>query len=49
MTDCVAEDPETGELLWSAATVCTCGEGTFPCRKRQQITQILGVEEAWQR
>jgi hypothetical protein len=49
VTDSVAKDPETGELLWSAATVCACGVSTFPCPQRQRITQILGVEEAWQR
>lgn len=46
VTDCVAKDPDTGELLWSASTCCACGSGEFPCAKRRQITRILGVEEA---
>lgn len=47
-TDMVSKDPATGELLWSAITVCACGSGEFPCRQRQQITAILGVQEAHQ-
>ena len=43
-----SKDPETGEPLWSAATVCACGVGEFPCGYRQQLTAILGVVEEWQ-
>lgn len=46
VTDQVTRDPETGELLWSAAIVCACGAGEYPCLKRRQIARILGVEEA---
>ena len=46
VTDMVSKDPQTGELLWSAATVCACGSGAFPCQKRRELTRILGVEEA---
>jgi hypothetical protein len=45
VTDMVVRDPASGELLYSAATVCACG-WEFPCRKRRQILQILGVQEA---
>jgi hypothetical protein len=48
VTDCVSKDPETGEDLWSAATVCACGVGEFPCPQRQQLTAILGVVEEHQ-
>jgi hypothetical protein len=41
-------DPETGERLWSAATVCACGTGEFPCPQRQRLTAILGVVEEYQ-
>jgi hypothetical protein len=48
VTNGMSKDPETGEDLWAAATVCSCGIGEFPCGYRRQITAILGVEEAYQ-
>ncbi|MGW7398102.1 hypothetical protein ACWGH7_16575 [Streptomyces cyaneofuscatus] len=38
-------DPKTGEPLWSAATVCACGTGEFPCPQRRQLTAIFGISE----
>lgn len=48
VTNGTRKDPETGEDLWAAATVCSCGIGEFPCGYRRKITAILGVEEAYQ-
>jgi hypothetical protein len=45
VTDMVSKDPATGERLWSAATVCACGAGEFPCEKRREIARVLGAEE----
>ena len=41
-------DPATGEPLWSAATVCACGTGEFPCPQRRWLTAVFGVEEEQQ-
>jgi hypothetical protein len=41
------KDPETGDDLWRAATVCACGAGEFPCPQRRQLTAILGVVEEY--
>ncbi|WP_329474209.1 hypothetical protein OIE75_41215 (plasmid) [Streptomyces sp. NBC_01723] len=40
-----SKDPETGEPLWSAATICSCGVGEFPCPQRRWLTAIFGIEE----
>jgi hypothetical protein len=48
VTDGVSKDPETGETLYKAATVCACGIGEFPCGYRQQITAVFGVVEEYQ-
>jgi hypothetical protein len=40
-----SKDPETGEPLWSAATVCACGTGEFPCPQRRRLTAVFGVTE----
>ncbi|MFJ9799869.1 hypothetical protein [Streptomyces sp. NPDC101145] len=47
-TDGVSTDPETGEPLWRAATVCACGIGEFPCGWRRQLTAVFGVAEEYQ-
>lgn len=44
-TNGTAKDPETGEPLWRAATVCACGVGEFPCPQRRRLTGIFGVDE----
>lgn len=46
-TNGMRKDPETGEDLWFAATVCACGVGEFPCPQRQQLTALLGVREGY--
>jgi hypothetical protein len=48
VTDGISKDPETGEMLYKAATVCACGIGEFPCGYRQQLTIIFGVVEEYQ-
>jgi hypothetical protein len=45
VTDGVSKDPATGELLWKAATACSCGTGCFPCAERTQLTAIFGLTE----
>lgn len=48
VTDGRAKDPETGDDLWSAATVCKCGIGEFPCPYRQRLTAVFGFVEEHQ-
>lgn len=48
VTDGRRKDPETGEPLWRAATVCACGTGEFPCPQRQQLTATFGIVEEYQ-
>lgn len=48
VTDGVTKDPDTGEPLYAAASVCACGKGEVPCPDRQLLTNLFDIEETQQ-